>query len=42
MGTKVKEAMRRADSVEAKEAKADTADIERDANEAAQGGGASS
>lgn len=41
MGAKVKEAMRRAQSVEAKELKADTADIERDANAAAQGGGAS-
>jgi uncharacterized membrane protein len=41
MGAKVKEAMRRAQSVEAKELKADTADIERDANAAAQPGGAS-
>jgi uncharacterized membrane protein len=41
MGAKVKDAMRRAESVEAKELKADTADIERDANEAAQEGGAS-
>jgi uncharacterized membrane protein len=41
MGAKVKEAMRRAQSVEAKELKADTADIERDANAAAQEGGAS-
>ena len=37
MGAKVKEAMRRAEKVEAKELKADTADIERDAN-AAEGG----
>jgi len=41
MGAKVKAAMRRAQSVEAKELKADTADIERDANAAAQEGGAS-
>jgi uncharacterized membrane protein len=41
MGAKVKEAMRRAESVEAKELKADTAAIERDANAAAQEGGAS-
>jgi uncharacterized membrane protein len=41
MGAKVTEAMRRAQSVEAKELKADTADIERDANAAAQEGGAS-
>jgi uncharacterized membrane protein len=41
MGAKVKDAMRRAESVEAKELKADTADIERDANAAAQDGGAS-
>jgi len=41
MGAKVKEAMRRAQSVEAKELKADTADIERDANAAAQEGGTS-
>jgi uncharacterized membrane protein len=41
MGAKVKDAMRRAESVEAKELKADPADIERDANEAAQEGGAS-
>jgi uncharacterized membrane protein len=41
MGAKVKDAMRRAESVEAKELKADTADIERDANVAAQDGGAS-
>jgi uncharacterized membrane protein len=41
MGAKVKEAMRRAQSVEEKELKADTADIERDANAAAQEGGAS-
>jgi uncharacterized membrane protein len=40
MGAKVEEAMRRARTVEAKELKADTADIERDANAAAQGGGA--
>jgi uncharacterized membrane protein len=40
MGAKVEEAMRRAQTVEAKELKADTADIERDANAAAQGGGA--
>jgi uncharacterized membrane protein len=40
MGAKVKEAMRRAQNVEEKELKADTADIERDAN-AAQEGGAS-
>jgi hypothetical protein len=38
MGAKVKDAMRRADSVEAKELKADTADIERDANAAQEGG----
>jgi uncharacterized membrane protein len=38
MGAKVKEAMRRAQSVEEKQLEADTADIERDANEAAQGG----
>lgn len=42
MGAKVKDAMRRAENVEAKALKADTADIERDANEAAQEGGASS
>ena len=42
MGAKVKDAMRRAESVEAKELKADTADIERDAHAAAQEGGASS
>jgi uncharacterized membrane protein len=41
MGAKVKEAMRRAESVEAKELKADTTAIERDANAAAQEGGAS-
>jgi uncharacterized membrane protein len=41
MGAKVKDAMQRAESVEAKELKADTADIERDANAAAQEGGAS-
>jgi uncharacterized membrane protein len=41
MGAKVKEAMRRAQNVEEKELKADTADIERDANVAAQEGGAS-
>jgi uncharacterized membrane protein len=41
MGAKVKDAMRRAEGVEAKELKADTADIERDANAAAQEGGAS-
>ena len=41
MGAKVKEAMRRAQKVEEKELKADTADIERDANAAAQEGGAS-
>jgi uncharacterized membrane protein len=41
MGAKVKEAMRRAESVEAKELKADTAAIERDANAVAQEGGAS-
>jgi uncharacterized membrane protein len=41
MGAKVKEAMRRAQNVEEKELKADTADIERDANAAAQEGGAS-
>jgi uncharacterized membrane protein len=41
MGAKVKDAMRRAENVEAKALKADTADIERDANEAAQEGGAS-
>jgi uncharacterized membrane protein len=40
MGAKVKEAMRRAQNVEEKELKADTADIERDANVAAQEGGA--
>jgi uncharacterized membrane protein len=41
MGAKIKEAMRRAQNVEEKELKADTADIERDANAAAQEGGAS-
>jgi uncharacterized membrane protein len=41
MGAKVKDAMRRAESVEAKELKADTDDIERDATSAAQEGGAS-
>ena len=41
MGAKVKDAMRRAESVEAKELKADTEDIERDATAAAQEGGAS-
>jgi uncharacterized membrane protein len=41
MGAKVKEMMRRAQYVEEKELKADTADIERDANAAAQEGGAS-
>jgi uncharacterized membrane protein len=41
MGAKVKEAMRRAQNVEEKQLKADTADIERDANAAAQEGGAS-
>jgi uncharacterized membrane protein len=41
MGAKVKEAMRGAQNVEEKELKADTADIERDANAAAQEGGAS-
>jgi hypothetical protein len=41
MGAKVKEAMGRAEKVQAKELKADTADIERDANEAAGDGGAS-
>ena len=41
MGAKVKEAMRRAQNVEEKELKADTADIERDADAAAQEGGAS-
>ena len=41
MGAKVKDAMRRAQNVEEKELKADTADIERDANTAAQEGGAS-
>jgi uncharacterized membrane protein len=41
MGAKVKDAMRRAEGVEAKELKADTVDIERDANAAAQEGGAS-
>ena len=40
MGAKVKEAMRRAESVEAKELKADTEDIERDADAAARDGGA--
>jgi uncharacterized membrane protein len=34
MGAKVEEAMRRAEKIEAKELKADTADIERDATEA--------
>jgi uncharacterized membrane protein len=38
MGAKVKDAMRRAQSVEAKELKADTEDIERDATAAQQGG----
>jgi uncharacterized membrane protein len=42
MGAKVEEAMRRAQTVEAKELKADTADIERDANAAAQEGGGAS
>jgi hypothetical protein len=41
MGAKVKDAMRRAETVEAKELKADTEDIARDANSAAQEGGAS-
>jgi uncharacterized membrane protein len=41
MGAKVREAMRRAESVEAKELKADTEDIQRDATAAAQEGGAS-
>jgi uncharacterized membrane protein len=41
MGAKVKDAMRRAESVEAKELKADTDDIERDATAAAPEGGAS-
>jgi uncharacterized membrane protein len=41
MGAKVKEAMRRAQNVDEKELKADTADIERDANAAAKDGGAS-
>jgi uncharacterized membrane protein len=39
MGAKVEEAMRRAEKIEAKELKADTADIERDAD-AASGGDA--
>jgi uncharacterized membrane protein len=41
MGAKVKEAMRRSQNVEERELKADTADIERDASSAAQGGAAS-
>jgi uncharacterized membrane protein len=41
MGAKVKDAMRGAGSVEAKELKADTEDIERDATAAAQEGGPS-
>ncbi|HET6949360.1 MAG TPA: DUF1269 domain-containing protein [Acidimicrobiales bacterium] len=41
MGAKVQEAMKRAERIEAKELKADTADIERDANQAAGGGDAS-
>jgi uncharacterized membrane protein len=40
MGAKVEDAMRRAEKVESKELKADTDDIERDANEAAAEGGA--
>jgi uncharacterized membrane protein len=40
MGAKVEEAMRRAEKVESRELKADTDDIERDANEAAAEGGA--
>jgi uncharacterized membrane protein len=40
MGAKVKEAMRRAEKLEEKELKADTEDIERDANAAAAEGGA--
>lgn len=39
MGAKVKEAMRRAEKIEAKELKADTAELERDAEEAASGSG---
>ena len=39
MGAKVEEAMRRAEKVESKELKADTDDIERDANEAVAEGG---
>jgi uncharacterized membrane protein len=41
MGAKVKDAMSRAEKVEAKQLTADTADIERDANAASGGGGAS-
>jgi uncharacterized membrane protein len=41
MGAKVKEAMARAEKIQAKELKADTADIERDASEAGGAGGAS-
>jgi hypothetical protein len=39
MGAKVKEAMARAETLEAKELKADTEEIERDANAAAGSGG---
>jgi uncharacterized membrane protein len=42
MGAKVKEAMGRAEKVQAKELKADTEDIERDAKAAGDGGAASS
>jgi hypothetical protein len=38
MGAKVEEAMRRAEKIEAKELKADTEDIERDAAAAESGG----
>jgi len=41
MGAKVEDAMARAEKLEAKELKADTEDIERDANAAAAEGGAS-
>ncbi len=40
MGAKVEDAMSRAEKVEARELKADTADIERDATAAAAEGGA--
>jgi hypothetical protein len=42
MGTKIEQAMRRAEKVEAKELKADTAELERDAKAAGADGDASS